>query len=202
MEPSRSQPFFAADSQLRRFAKMRHLRQSSPAQTRSGTAQLTFVPPNAASVRTVEVEQLPAAAHYGVGVVPYSPLARGILSGKYAAGSPPPKGSRVARGHTRMHQTEWRPESLEIAEKIGAHAVSKGWSTISFALAWVLNSRSVTSIIAGPRTIEQWQSYQAALEIFLDVDDEALVDALVPPGHASTAGYTDPAYPVEGRIVR
>src|SRR5215468_5670337 len=62
--------------------------------------------------RMAEVEQLPAAGYYGLGVVPYSPLARGVLSGKYVPGAEPPAGSRAARNDQRMMQTEWRPESL------------------------------------------------------------------------------------------
>ena len=60
--------------------------------------------------RMAEVEQFPAAAYYGLGVVPYSPLARGVLSGKYTADAAPPADSRAARNDARMMQTEWRPE--------------------------------------------------------------------------------------------
>jgi aryl-alcohol dehydrogenase-like predicted oxidoreductase len=152
--------------------------------------------------RLGEVEQLPAAGHYGLGVVPYSPLARGVLTGKYAKDAPAPEGSRVARGDTRMKQTEWRPESVHIAQAVAKHAASRGMSSVSFALAWVLRNRFVSAAIAGPRTEEQWDSYLPALDVQLGADDEAFVDSLVPPGHASTPGYTDPAYPVEGRQLR
>ena len=149
--------------------------------------------------RQAEVEQLPAAGHFGLGVVPYSPLARGVLSGKYDPGKGPPKDSRAGRGDTRIMQTEWRPESLEIAREIAARAEQKGVTTVAFAIAWVLRNRLISSAIVGPRTEEQWDSYLPALDAVLDADDEAFVDALVTPGHASTPGYTDPAYPVEGR---
>jgi aryl-alcohol dehydrogenase-like predicted oxidoreductase len=152
--------------------------------------------------RLAEVEQLPAAGHCGIGVAPYSPLARGVLSGKYDPGAAPPEGSRAARNDTRMMQTEWRPESLAIARKVAERAKAKGVSTVAFAIAWVLRNRFVTSAIVGPRTEEQWGAYLPALDTVLDADDEAFVDSLVPPGHASTPGYTDPAYPIEGREVR
>ncbi|AZS81050.1 NADP-dependent oxidoreductase [Achromobacter xylosoxidans] len=151
--------------------------------------------------RTAEVEQLPAAGHYGLGVVSYSPLARGVLSGKYAVDAPPPSDSRAGRGDKRMQQTEWRPESLKVAQAIAARAVEHDTTSIAFALAWVLNNRLVSSTIAGPRTEAQWDSYLEALTVQLTADDERFVDALVPPGHASTPGYTDPGYPVEGRRV-
>jgi len=149
--------------------------------------------------RSAEVEQLPAAAHYGLGVVPYSPLARGVLSGKYLPDAPVPADSRVARGDKRIQQTEWRPESLKIAQTIAAHAAQRGTTSIAFALAWVLKNRYVSSAIAGPRTEAQWDSYGAALQLQLGVEDEQLVDSLVAPGHTSTPGYSDPAYPIEGR---
>ncbi|SFS20009.1 Predicted oxidoreductase [Dyella sp. OK004] len=149
--------------------------------------------------RTAEVEQLPVAGHYGLGVVPYSPLARGVLSGKYAVDAPPPPDSRVARGDKRIQQTEWRPESLKIAQAIAAYAAERGTTTIAFALAWVLRNRLVSSIIAGPRTEAHWDSYVEALKVQLGPEDEKFVDSLVRPGHASTPGYTDPGYPIEGR---
>lgn len=149
--------------------------------------------------RTAEVEQLPAAAHYGVGVVSYSPLARGVLTGKYATDMHPPADSRAGRGDRRIQQTEWRPESLAIAQTIATHAARRGTTSIAMALAWVLNNTLISAAIAGPRTEAHWDSYVEALELKLLPEDEALVDQLVPPGHASTPGYTDPAYPIEGR---
>ncbi len=151
--------------------------------------------------RTVEVEQLPAAAYYGLGIASYSPLARGVLSGKYALSQPLPTDSRAGRGDARILQTELRDESIIIAEKIAAYAQEKGSNSIAFALAWVLNNRLITSVIAGPRTEAQWDSYMDALSYRLTAEDEAFVDSLVVPGHNSTPGYTDPNYPVEGRIV-
>lgn len=151
--------------------------------------------------RTAEVEQLPAAGHYGLGVVSYSPLARGVLSGKYAVDAPAPADSRAGRGDRRMRQTEWRPESLRIAQKIAARATERGMTPVAFALAWVLRNRLVSATIAGPRTEAHWDGYVDALSVQITPEDEQFINALVPPGHASTPGYTDPGYPVEGRIV-
>jgi aryl-alcohol dehydrogenase-like predicted oxidoreductase len=151
--------------------------------------------------RVPEVELLPACDYYGLGVVPYSPLARGVLTGKYAPGVEPPAESRVARKDQRMMETEFRPESIAIAQKIRAHAEKKGLTATQFALAWVLNNQIVSAVIAGPRTFEQWTDYLSAVGKTLDADDEALIDSLVVPGHPSTPGYNDPAYPFYGRIV-
>jgi aryl-alcohol dehydrogenase-like predicted oxidoreductase len=152
--------------------------------------------------RQPEVELLPAARACGLGVATYSPLARGVLSGKYQPGSNAPPDTRAGRNDRRMMQTEWRPESLAIAQTLKAHAERKGQSLVGLAVAWVLNNEAVTSVIAGPRTFEQWQAYVSALDYPWAAEDEALVDRLVPPGHPSTPGYTDPEYPVEGRFAR
>ena len=150
--------------------------------------------------RMAEVEQFPAAAYYGLGVVPYSPLARGVLSGKYAPGGTPPADSRAARNDQRMMQTEWRPESLAIAQKLRTRAEALGMTASQFAMAWVLENRLVTSVICGPRTEAQLADYVGALGQKLPADCEALVDSLVVPGHPSTPGYRDPMEPQEGRV--
>jgi aryl-alcohol dehydrogenase-like predicted oxidoreductase len=152
--------------------------------------------------REVETEHLPACGYFGLGVVPYSPLARGVLTGKYVPDVPPPAGTRAGRQDRRMLESEWRPESLRIAREIAEHARAKGVSPGQFAMAWVLNNRFVTAAIGGPRTEEQWEDYVGCLSVRLDAKDEVLVDRLVARGHPSTPGYNDPAYPIEGRVPR
>ncbi|MEN5081194.1 aldo/keto reductase [Bosea sp. TWI1241] len=149
--------------------------------------------------RMPEVEHLPACGYYGLGVASYSPLARGVLTAKYAPGQTPPEDSRAGRADRRMMQTEWRTESLEIASRIREHAAERGLTPVQFAVRWVLNNRLLTAAVVGPRTVEQWQAYLSALDADFTAEDEALVDALVPAGHPSTPGYSDPAYPLEGR---
>ncbi len=150
--------------------------------------------------RQPEVEVLEVCHHHGIGVVPYSPIARGVLAGKYPPGAPPAAGTRAARGDPRMMQTEFRPESLAIAQTLKAHCDSKGVALAHFATAWVLAHKAVNAVIAGPRTLQQWQSYLGALDCSISADDEALVDSLVAPGHPSTLGYNDPAYPMPARV--
>jgi len=149
--------------------------------------------------RMPEVEVLPACAQFGLGAVPYSPLARGVLTGKYRPGEAPPAETRAGRGDKRMMQTEFRPESLALAQQIKAHAERRGMSAGQFALNWVLNCGAVSSVLAGPRTLEQWREYLGALGHAFTAEDEALVDRLVAPGHPSTPGYSDPRYPPAGR---
>ena len=158
-------------------------------------------PPYSAVTRLIETELLPCCDHYGVGVVAYSPLARGVLTGKYQPGVEPASGSRSARGDKRIHQTEFRTESLALSQQFKAHAEGRGLSATQFAIAWVLNNQRIQGVIGGPRTLAQWQDYLAALSLTLTAEDEAFVDALVPPGYASTHGYNDPMYPLTGRTV-
>ena len=149
--------------------------------------------------RMPEVEILPACETYGMGVTSYSPIARGVLTGKYLPGQAPQEGTRAARGDRRMSETEFREESLQIAQTLKQHAEQRGISLAQFATAWVLAHRAISSVIAGPRTLAQWQDYFPALDYVVTPEDEQLVNELVAPGHPSTPGYTDPAYPLSPR---
>ncbi len=149
--------------------------------------------------RLPEVEILPACQRYGLGVVPYSPIARGVLSGKYAPGVAPAADSRVGRGDKRVMETEFREESLVIAQQLKVYAEARGLSLAQFATAWVLGASSVSAVIAGPRTLAQWKDYFPAVDYAITDEDEQLVNTLVRPGHPSTPGYSDPAYPVTPR---
>jgi aryl-alcohol dehydrogenase-like predicted oxidoreductase len=149
--------------------------------------------------RQPEVEVLECCHHHGIGVVPYSPIARGVLTGKYAPGAKPAEGTRAGRGDKRIMQTEFREESFAVAQALRAQCEKKGVQLAHFATAWVLANKAVSAVIAGPRTFEQWENYFGALDVTIDADDEALVDSLVAPGHPSTPGYNDPAYPMAGR---
>lgn len=151
--------------------------------------------------RLPEVEILPACEHYGLGVVPYSPVARGVLTGKYAPGQAPAQGTRAGRADRRMMETEFREESLVIAQQLKAHAEARGLTPGQFATAWVLANPIVSSVIAGPRTLAQFEDYFGALAAAITPEEEAMIDALVSPGHASTPGYNDPGYPLTGRPV-
>jgi aryl-alcohol dehydrogenase-like predicted oxidoreductase len=151
--------------------------------------------------RQPEVEVLPACAHYGIGVVPYSPIARGVLTGKYAPGKKPDTNTRVGRGDKRIMETEFREESLSIAQTLKAYCEKKNIALAHFATAWVLANKTVSAVIAGPRTFAQWQDYFSALEVVISDDDETFVNSLVASGHPSTPGYNDPVYPLNGRVV-
>ena len=151
--------------------------------------------------RMPEVEILPACDHFRLGVVPYSPIARGVLTGKYAKDAVPAD-SRAARNDQRIMETEFREESLAIASRLREHAEATGRTPVQVALAWLWANRIVSSVIAGPRTLSQWREYVAAVGTPWSGEDDALVDSLVRPGHPSTPGYTDPRYPFFGRRLK
>ncbi|AMB84779.1 NADP-dependent oxidoreductase [Pseudomonas agarici] len=149
--------------------------------------------------RQAETEQITAAAAYGLGVVPYSPLARGVLSGQYAPDIAPDGNSRAGRRDKRILETEWRVESLRIAQQIQQYTQDRGVGIVEFAIAWVLNNATVSSAIVGPRTEAQWDRYTQALAVRISTEDEAFIDSLVTPGHASTPGFNDVSHFVSGR---
>jgi aryl-alcohol dehydrogenase (NADP+) len=152
--------------------------------------------------RVAEIEQLPVCANYGLGIVSYSPLARGVLTGKYRPDTAADRDTRAGREDKRMMQTEFRPETLAAAQKVKAYADRRGVSPQHFAVSWVLNNKLIAGVIAGPRTEAQWDDYVRALDYTFTRDDEDFIDGLVVTGHPAAPGYNDPAYPIEGRVPR
>ena len=152
--------------------------------------------------RMPEVEHFPACGYYGLGIVPYSPLARGVLTGKYAPDAAPDKDTRAGRNDKRMMQTEWRPESLQLAQEIKQHAEAKrhhrrpvrGVMGAEFRLRLRRDRRPAHRRAMG--------RLHPALDYRFTAEDEALIDRLVVSGHPSTPGFNDPAYPIEGRRAR
>jgi aryl-alcohol dehydrogenase (NADP+) len=152
--------------------------------------------------RIPENDLIPLALHYGIGVVPYSPLARGVLTGKYQPGVQPGSDTRAGRSDRRMMMTEWRDESLEIAQQIVRYAAERGTTAPILAFNWVLANRGVSSAIGGPRTMAHWQGYLDSLDYQFTQEDEAFLSGFVSEGHTSTPGYNDAEYPIEGRVLR
>lgn len=146
--------------------------------------------------RVAEMEQLPACDHFGIAVVPYSPLARGVLTGKYSAGAP--EGSRGARGDARIAQTEMRPDLIAAAGRIDEYASASGRLTADLALQWVLANRNITSVLIGPKSLAQLEGYLAAMAAGFDAADEAFFESVVPAG-AVVGAFSDPRYPFRGR---
>jgi len=151
--------------------------------------------------RDAELELLPLCAAEGLAAVPYSPLARGVLTGKYSSSHEPPPHSRAGRGNPRLMQTEYREANFALAQDIGRLAKGLDYAPSQLALAWVMANPLVTAPIIGPRTMEQLNDYLGALEVVITPELEQAIDELVPPGEHSGRGYRDPSFPVMGRPV-
>ncbi|QKV19102.1 aldo/keto reductase [Oricola thermophila] len=149
--------------------------------------------------RIAEADYIPACRHHGIGVVPYSPLARGVLTGKYRNGLPP--GSRAARGDRRMMETEFRDETLALAARAAEHADARGREPAHLALRWVLANDAVTSVLIGPKNLEQLDAYIAASQCPYDEEDETVLSGLCMPGTTPVPNYMDPRQPLHGRRV-
>ena len=149
--------------------------------------------------RLAEIDTLPACAHFGIGVVPYSVLARGVLTGKYRDGVP--EGSRADRKDKRMMETEFRPETLAAAARAAAHADARGITPQGFALNWVLANPIVSAALIGPRSLEQLEGYLAASSERFGPEDEAAAIDINAAGCAPAPLYADPRYPYRGRPV-
>ncbi len=159
-------------------------------------------PPYSILARGVEADVLPVCQRYGMGVIAWSPLAGGWLTGKYRRGEPPPAGSRMARGRIPDRFNLEKPENqrkLDLVEELAKVASDAGIPLTQMALAFVLQHPAVTSAIIGPRTPEQLDELLAmAAGDDLALDEAILdrIDALVPPGRTinpADAGWTPPA---------
>jgi len=123
-----------------------------------------------------------------------------VLTGKYRADAAPPEGSRAARKDSRILEAELRAESMRVAAQMVERARQRNLSPVQFATLWCLNNRLITLAIAGPRTLDQWRDYLGIAGRAWHAEDEAFVNGLVAPGHMSTHEFTDPRYPVVGRL--
>jgi aryl-alcohol dehydrogenase-like predicted oxidoreductase len=131
--------------------------------------------------RRIERELLPVAKLYGVGIIPWAPLAGGMLSGKYRSGEENPAGSRYAGGKFR-NDREVPEAAWQVIEGVREMAEEKGVAMDALALAWVLSRPNVTSPIIGPRTMEQFEANLRALDVQIVEHDEKRLDELIAPG--------------------
>jgi aryl-alcohol dehydrogenase-like predicted oxidoreductase len=154
-------------------------------------------PPYSIFVRGIERDVLPVCEKYGIGVIPWSPLAGGWLGGKHRKGQPAPTSGRAAMQPQRFDPE--RPEvqqKLDLVEDLVAVAEGAGLSLIDLALGFVTAHPAVTSAIIGPRTMEQLEDQLGALELKLADDVLDRIDEIVPPGtnlNAGDAGWEPPS---------
>jgi aryl-alcohol dehydrogenase-like predicted oxidoreductase len=128
-------------------------------------------------VRDIERELIPAAKAEAMGVLPYFPLASGLLTGKYRRGAPLPQGSRLAKNPRRagefINERNWR-----IVEELAAFAARRGHSMLELAFGWLLRDGVVASVIAGATTPEQVEQNVGAAGWKLSAQDVAEIDRI------------------------
>ena len=154
-------------------------------------------PPYSLLVRGVEADVLPTCLRYGMGVIPWSPLAGGWLTGRYRKGRDIPQSSRAKLIPGRYDLSD--PDNqrkLEAADALAVVAEEAGISLIHMALAFVIRHPAVTAAIIGPRTMDQLESQIGAADVHLDDAVLDRIDEIVPPGRIVSpgdAGWTNPA---------
>jgi aryl-alcohol dehydrogenase-like predicted oxidoreductase len=158
---------------------------------------VTEQPPYSLLVRHVENDVLPTAVEYGMGVIPWSPLAGGWLSGRWRKGAETPQSTRAQRIPQRFDMgLPANQAKLEAADALAQLAEESGMSLIHMALAFVINHPAVTAAIIGPRTFEQLESQLGAADVTLSSDVLDRIDEIVPPGgtiNPVDAGWSNPA---------
>ena len=156
-------------------------------------------PPYSILVRGIEAEVLPTCARYGMGVIPWSPLAGGWLSGRYRKDADQQAPFSAARRRLAQRFDLSLPANqrkLEAAEALAQLADEAGLSLIELAIAFVLNHPAVTAAIIGPRTMEQLESQLPAADVVLDPALLDRIDEIVPPGinlNPADGGWANPA---------
>ena len=154
---------------------------------------VTEQPPYSLLVRGIEADVLPVAQEYGMGVLPWSPLAGGWLSGGYRKDKDVPDSRRRNRIPTRYDMSiPDNQRKLDAADALGQLADDAGLSLIHLALAFVLQHPAVTAPIIGPRTLEHLKSQLGAADVTLSTDVLDKIDQIVPPG--STISRADLGY--------
>ncbi len=140
--------------------------------------------------RRIERELLPMAQTYGYGIIPWSPIAGGLLTGKYRRGEAAPDGTRFAnvadKPWLQRRMTEGVYDAVDLLTPM---AESKGCTLAQLALAWVAQRPGVTSPIIGPRTMEQLEDNLGAAEITFTDEELTQIDAVIPPGSMFSPFY-------------
>jgi aryl-alcohol dehydrogenase-like predicted oxidoreductase len=157
----------------------------------------TEQPPYSILVRGIEADVLPVAERYGMGVIPWSPLAGGWLTGRWRKGQDAPESKRAQRMPARYDLSDpGNQRKLDAAEALAQLAEKTGITLIEMAIAFTLAHPTITSPIIGPRTMEQLESQLSAADVKLSSDVLDAIDEIVPPGTTlATAdrGYVPPS---------
>jgi aryl-alcohol dehydrogenase-like predicted oxidoreductase len=154
-------------------------------------------PPYSIMVRAIENDVLPTCRRYGMGVIPWSPLGGGWLTGRYRLGQELPTSHRAERIPSRYDMSlPGNRRKLEAADALAGVAEEAGITMIEMALAFVIRHPAVTAAIIGPRTMEQLESQLTAVDVELSEEVLDRIDEIVPPGvnlNPADGGWTNPA---------
>ena len=134
------------------------------------------------SDRRIEREHLPMCQTYGLAQIPWSPLAGGGLTGKYAKGSKHPEGSRYADETDPKKQLRMSNTVVDIVDALVPIAEAKNCTVAQLALAWVMSRPGVTAPLVGPRTLDQLKENMGAIDVEIDPEVDEALDGVVPPG--------------------
>jgi aryl-alcohol dehydrogenase-like predicted oxidoreductase len=138
--------------------------------------------------RRIERELLPFCKTYGFGVIPWAPLAGGLLSGKYRKGQSRPEGARYEKENSAPFNRD-HEAAFDTIEEVITLAEEKGLSPVVYSLAWCMSQPGITSPIIGPRTMEHLEDYLQALDVQWTEEDNKKVDAKITPGTHVSAYY-------------
>jgi aryl-alcohol dehydrogenase-like predicted oxidoreductase len=140
-------------------------------------------PPYSILVRGIEADVLPVCEKYGMGVIPWSPLAGGWLSGRYRKGQDAPNTHRAQRLPERFDlSVPVNQRKLDAVEELAQLAEKAGISLVELAVAFVVRHPAITSAIIGPRTMEQLETQLGAADVTLSGELLDAIDEIVPPG--------------------
>jgi aryl-alcohol dehydrogenase-like predicted oxidoreductase len=166
---------------------------------------VTEQPPYSILTRGIEADVLPTCRRYGIGVIPWSPLQGGWLSGRYRKGTDVAGPVSAARQRLANRYDLSMPENqrkLDAAERLAQLAEETGITLIQLAIAFVLNHPAVTAPIIGPRTMDHLESQLAAADVVLDDAVLDRIDEIVPPGtnlNPADSGWQSPDLAPAGR---
>jgi len=132
--------------------------------------------------RRIERELIPAAQTYGIAMIPWSPIAGGLLTGKYKRGEEPPEGARFADTSNPIYRRRLNDRIYDVIEPLEEMAKEKGCALSQMALAWVEQQPGVTSPIIGPRTMEQLEDNLGAKDITFTPDELKRIDGIIRRG--------------------
>jgi aryl-alcohol dehydrogenase-like predicted oxidoreductase len=150
--------------------------------------------------RRIERELLPMAQTYGMAIIPWSPLAGGLLTGKYTRGEEPPEGARFADTENPIYRRRLNDRIYDVVDGLKPIATEKNCTLSQLALAWVMRQPGVTAPIIGPRTMEQFEDNIGAVGVEITDDDRKQINRVIRRGESVAPFYEADFGPHQYRV--